>query len=74
MASMVPGSLRQWGEGRRQIQIDKEGTRDVSAVESLGVVDIEVLGVALGLVDAGVVNVVLLVDGLPELSTDLNVA
>lgn len=28
----------------------------------------------LGLVDAGVVNVVLLVDGLPELSTDLNVA
>lgn len=29
---------------------------------------------ALGLVDAGVVNVVLLVDGLPELSTDLNVA
>ena len=29
---------------------------------------------ALGLVDAGVVNVVLLDDGLPELSTDLNVA
>ena len=69
---MVPGSLHVNG-GENRAQIDEDSTRNEATVHRLAVEDVEVLvGLHLGL--AVGIDVVFLVNHLPELGTDLGLS
>ena len=70
IASIVPGSLKLRGR-ERQIQIDKQSTRNKATIQSLAVKHVQVfVWLDLGLTHA--VDMMFLVDNLPELGTDLD--
>ena len=70
MVSMVPGSLCVNGN-ENYTQIDEDSTRNEATVHRLAVEDVEVfVGLHLGL--AVGIDVVFLVNHLPELGTDLH--